>query len=56
MPLDLLKQQCESALRLVKAGQIQGIVFLTITNDAETVGWAADWVRKVGAQKLPLRG
>ena len=56
MPLDLLKQQCESALRLVKAGQIQGIVFLTITNDAETVGWAADWVRKVGAQKLPPRG
>ncbi len=52
MPLDLLRQQCETALKLARAGHIQGIVFLTITNDPETVGWTANWVQRVGGQKL----
>jgi len=52
MPLDLLKQQCETALNLAHAGRIRGIVFLTVNDDAETVGWAADWVKRVGSQKL----
>jgi hypothetical protein len=52
MPMDLLRQQCETALRLAHAGRIQGIVFLTITDDAEAVGWAANWIRQVGDQKL----
>ncbi len=52
MPMDILKQQCQTALKLAHAGRIEGIVFLTINNDAETVGWAADWVKRVGGQKL----
>src|SRR3972149_4228030 len=34
IPLDLLEQQCATAARLAEAGRIEGIVFLTITNDA----------------------
>jgi len=52
MPIDLLKRQCETALRLVHARRIRGIVFLTINNDADTVGWAAQWIRRVGRQTI----
>jgi hypothetical protein len=52
MPMDLLKQQCETALKLAHAGRIQGIVFLTVDDDAEAVGWVADWIKRVGDQKL----
>ena len=52
MPLDLHQQQCETALKLAHAGRIKGIVFLTITDDAEVVSWTADWVKRVGSQKL----
>ncbi len=57
MPLDLLEQQCATALKLAHAGRIQGIVFLTITNDPETVEWAARWIKRVGDQKIgdPLK-
>ncbi len=52
MPLDLLKQQCEIALKLAHAGRIQGIVFLTINDDAEAIGWTADWIKRVGDEKI----
>ena len=52
MPLDLLQQQCETALKLAHAGRIEGIAFLTINNDPEAVGWTANWVKQVGEQKL----
>jgi hypothetical protein len=52
MPLELIKQQCDTALKLLHAGRIQGIVFLTINDDPEAVGWAADWVKRVGSQKV----
>jgi hypothetical protein len=52
MPLDFLKQQCETALRLAHAGRISGMVFLTINNDPKAVGWVADWIKRVGDQKL----
>lgn len=52
MPPDLLRRQCETALKLARAGRIQGIVFLAINNDAEAVGWAANWVKEAGAQRL----
>lgn len=52
MPLDLLRQHCEAALKLVRQDKAKGIIFLTITNDAETVGWARDWVARVGPQPL----
>lgn len=52
MPMDLLKLQCETALKLAHARRIEGIVFLTITNDAEAVSWAAEWIKRVGNEKL----
>jgi len=52
MPLDLLEKQCETALELLHAGRIEGIVFLTIKNDPEAVSWTADWIGKVGGQPV----
>jgi hypothetical protein len=54
MSLDLLKRQCDTALELVHAGRIQGIVFLTIDSDVQTLSWAADWIKRVGDQKIAL--
>lgn len=48
MPLELLEKQCATALKLAEAGDIRGIVFLTINNDPDTVGWAADWIKRAG--------
>lgn len=52
MPPDLHRMQCETALRLLRAGTIEGIVFLTIDNEPATVQWTADWVRQVGDQPI----
>lgn len=52
MPLDLLELECETALKLVHSGEIDGIVPLTITNDAESVAWFANWVKEVGDQPI----
>ncbi len=51
-PPDLLRKQCDIALKLAHAGRIQGIVFLTIHNDPQAVSWAADWIKRVGRQEL----
>jgi hypothetical protein len=48
IPPDLLEKQCQTALELAQAGRIRGIVFLTITNDPEAVGWTARWIQQVG--------
>ncbi len=55
MPLDLLQQECETALQLVHAGRIDGMSFLTITDDpgAQAISWAADWIDQVGGQPIP---
>ncbi|HQH53007.1 MAG TPA: exo-alpha-sialidase [Candidatus Hydrogenedentes bacterium] len=45
-------QQCGTALKLAHAKRIEGMVFLTITNDAGIVGRAAEWVKRVGGQKV----
>jgi hypothetical protein len=52
MPLSLLETQCRTAIELAHAGRIQGIVFLTIDNDAEAVSWTADWIKRIGDQRL----
>ncbi len=52
MPLDLLEQQCRTALKLAHSGDIVGMVPLTITNDEETVSWFAHWVNEVGGQTV----
>ncbi|MBI4606210.1 MAG: exo-alpha-sialidase [Planctomycetes bacterium] len=58
MPLDLLARQCGTALELLRAGRVEGIVFLTITDDADAVRWTADWVLRTGDLEVepPVRG
>jgi hypothetical protein len=46
VPPDLLRQQSETALTLARNKRIQGIVYLTITNEPETVAQTAQWVRE----------
>jgi hypothetical protein len=50
--MQLLKQQCETALKLAHAGRIRGIIFLSTADDAEPIGWTADWIKRVGGQKI----
>jgi hypothetical protein len=45
MPRRLMQLQCEKALELAKEGRIEGIVFVMVNNDAETVVWTRDWIR-----------
>jgi len=52
MPLELLEQHCRTALRLAREGRIDGIIFLTITNDTEAVDWVSRWVAQVGDEPL----
>lgn len=52
MPLDLLETQCKIALKLLHSGDIAGVIPLSITNDAETITWFANWVKEVGGQPL----
>ncbi len=55
MPRDMLELQCHNALRLAHEGRITGIVFLTIHNDADTMKWVADWIKRVGDEPLGQR-
>ena len=52
IPPALMKQQCETALKLAHEKRIIGMIFLTITNEPETMKWVADWIKQVGDQKI----
>ena len=52
IPRELLREQCGTALRLAHERRVRGIIFLTINDDAEAVGWTADWIARVGAQEV----
>ena len=56
IPPALMKQQCETALKLAHEKRIVGMVFLTITNEPETLKWLADWIKQVGDQKVGSPG
>jgi len=53
IPHDLLELQCETALGLARQGRAQGMIFLTINDDAEAVQWAAEWIDRVGDELVP---
>ena len=59
MPLPLLKRQCELGLRWLKAGDIEGMIFLA-TNicdfDLEAVEWTRRWIAEQGDEPLKLDG
>ena len=54
MPLELHEKQCETALSLLRANRVSGLVFLSITNDEEVVDWTADWIEKVGNEEIEV--
>ena len=54
IPPELLSQQCDTALKLAHAGQIQGMLFLTEDNAPDAVEWTIDWIKRVGDQKLSV--
>ncbi len=55
MPLTLLQQQCASALDWLRAGRLEGIIFLgsnICDLELEAVEWTRKWISEVG--DLPL--
>ena len=52
MPLDLLEKQFETARQLAHAGRIADVVLVTITDDPQAVTWTADWIKRVGDEKI----
>lgn len=53
MPRDMMKLQCEKALALAKAGRVKSIIFLAVNNDADTIVWTRDWIRRHADEKIP---
>jgi hypothetical protein len=55
IPLELMKFQCETGLRLLRARRIDGMIFLGNTAmdlGFESVDWARAWIQKVGDTEL----
>jgi hypothetical protein len=55
MPLERMQQQCETGLRWLKEGRIEGMIFLAsciCDLDLETVEWTRRWIAEVGDQAL----
>jgi hypothetical protein len=51
IPLPLMKLQCETGLRWLREGRIEGIILLgntTMDMGFESVEWAREWIQKVG--------
>lgn len=55
MPLDQMKMQCETGLRWLREGRIEGMIFLAsciCDLEIETVEWTRDWIAEVGDEHL----
>ena len=52
LPLALLEYQCETALQMLHAGKIQGIIITATINDPQAIRFVADWLGSVGDQEL----
>jgi hypothetical protein len=55
LPVDVMQRQCETGLRWLREGRIEGIIFLgntTMDLGFESVEWTRQWIAKVGDQKL----
>jgi len=47
MPLDLMQQQFALGLKWLKEGRIEGMVFLSITNEPAALEWTRGWIREL---------
>ena len=55
MPVESMKRQCETGLRWLQEGRIEGMIFLATCIcdlDMETVEWTRRWIAEVGDQEL----
>lgn len=55
IPVPLMKLQCETGLRWLAQGRIEGMIFLSNTVadfDFPSVEWTRDWIRSVGDKEL----
>ena len=51
LPISAMQYQCETGLRLLRQGRIEGIVLLANTQEDlgfECVEWTRDWIARVG--------
>jgi hypothetical protein len=59
LPIELMKQQTESGFKWLKAGRIQGMIFLATPNvdvGLEAVEWTRQWIAQFGDEPLEKRG
>jgi hypothetical protein len=55
LPVELMKRQCETALRFLRQGRIEGIIFLgntTMDLGFESVDWTRKWIEQVADSPL----
>ena len=55
VPVPMMKLQCETGLRWLREGKIEGMVFLgntTMDFGFDSVEWTRDWIREVGEKPL----
>lgn len=55
LPVELMQRQTELGYQWLKAGRIQGMIFLATPNvdvDLEAVAWTRDWIARVGDEVL----
>jgi hypothetical protein len=55
IPVPSMKLQCETGLRWLREGRIEGMIFLgntTMDLGFESVEWTRQWIQKVGDAKL----
>ncbi|MCE5308329.1 MAG: twin-arginine translocation signal domain-containing protein [Acidobacteriales bacterium] len=54
LPVPIMKKQCETGLKWLKQGRIDGIIIYGTAMDLgwDSVDWAREWVQKAGDQKL----
>jgi hypothetical protein len=54
-PVSAMQEQCETGLKWLRQGRIEGIVFCgswLCDRGLEAVDWTRQWIHKVGPQKL----
>ena len=55
IPINLMEYQCELGLQWLKAGEIEGIIFLgsnIMDKNLKAVEWTREWIARVGDEKL----
>jgi hypothetical protein len=55
MPLDLMEMQCDTGLRWLREGRIEGMIFLASCIgdlELEAVEWTRRWIAEVGDEQL----